>query len=162
MKMFKLSIATAALALCMGASSAMAVTITPANTAFSAKGVSVVKPGVLIPAVTCDVEFIGTTSVGGADKATITAVNITGGSLCSAASASGLPWTLTASSLTAGNVSGVKFVVAGINCSSSPVTVNGVWSNADNKLTLNPNQPVGSCTIQSLYVNPNPAFTLVP
>ena len=85
MKMSKLSVATAALALCMGASSAMAVTITPANTAFSAKGVSVVKPGLLIPAVTCNVEFIGTTSVGGADKATITAVNITGGTLCSAA-----------------------------------------------------------------------------
>ncbi|CAN7438834.1 alkane oxidation protein activator PraA [Pseudomonas solani] len=161
MKMSKISVATAALALCMGASSAMAVTITPANTAFSAKGVSVVKPGIL-PAVTCNVEFIGTTSVGGADKATITAVNITGGGFCGAASAAGLPWTLTASSLTAGSVSGVKFTVAGINCSSTPVTVNGVWSNSANKLTLNPNQPVGSCTIQSLYVNPTPAFTLVP
>ncbi|GAC1029508.1 alkane oxidation protein activator PraA [Pseudomonas sp. No.21] len=161
MKMSKLSVATAALALCMGASSAMAVTITPANTAFSAKGVSVVKPGFLSP-VTCNVEFIGTTSVGGADKATITAVNITGGGFCGAASAAGLPWTLTASSLTAGNVSGVKFTVAGINCSSSPVTVTGGWSNATNTLTLTPNQPVGSCTIQSLYVSPTPAFTLVP
>ncbi|MFE1811714.1 alkane oxidation protein activator PraB [Metapseudomonas otitidis] len=158
MKMSKISVATAALALCMGASSAMAVTITPTNTKFSAKGVSVVKPGFL-PAVTCNVEFIGTTNN---NTATITAVNITGGGSCALAGTSGLPWTLTATSTTTGTVSGVKFTVAGVNCSSSPVTVNGAWSNSANTLTLTPNQPVGSCTIQSLSVSPNPAFTVLP
>lgn len=159
MKMSKISVATAALALCMGASSAMAVTITPTNTKFSAKGVSVVKPG-LLPAVTCNVEFIGTTNNN--NTATITAVNITGGGSCALAGTAGLPWTLTATSTTTGTVSGVKFTVAGVNCSSSPVTVSGAWSNSANTLTLTPNQQVGSCTIQSLSVSPNPAFTVLP
>ena len=72
MKMSKISVATAALALCMGASSAMAVTITPTNTPFSAKGISVVKPGFLSP-VTCNVEFVGTTNNN--NTATITAAS---------------------------------------------------------------------------------------
>ncbi|MDG9779755.1 MULTISPECIES: alkane oxidation protein activator PraB [Pseudomonadaceae] len=160
MKMSKISVATAALALCMGASSAMAVTITPTNTAFSATGVSVVKPNAFLPAVTCNVQFIGTTNNN--NTATINSVNITGGGFCGAASAAGLPWTLSATSTTTGTVSGVKFTVAGVNCSSSPVTVNGAWSNAANTLTLTPNQKVGTCTIQSLSVSPNPAFTVLP
>ncbi|WP_374981297.1 alkane oxidation protein activator PraB [Pseudomonas solani] len=138
---------------------ALALTITPTNLAFSAKGVLVIKSG-LLPGVTCNVEFIGVTNSN--NTATINSVSVTGGGLCTTVSASGLPWTWTATSLTNATISGVKFSVAGTTCSSSPVTLAAAWLNAANTLIINPNQSVGSCVIQTLSLTPNPPLVVVP
>lgn len=138
---------------------ALATSFTPVSTVFSAAGLLVIKiPS--IPAFTCNMLLTGQTN--NDDTATITSASFTGQALCNTVSASGLPWTWKATSVSNAVLSGVKFSVAGTNCSSTPGTLAATWSNAANTLATTPNQPLGSCVIQAFAVVPSPALIVVP
>ncbi|AYJ51645.1 alkane oxidation protein activator PraA [Rhodococcus sp. P1Y] len=143
----------------LGAGSASAATISPANTAFTAPGTIVVTtPASFGLPVTCSISLSGSTSADGSSAA-ITAAQISGSNrLCGLPQLKNLPWTLTPTSATTGEVSNVGFSLLGYNC--GPATLAGTFDNMTNTLTST-NQPMsGNCTINSLSVQPDPAFTL--
>ncbi|WP_082521123.1 alkane oxidation protein activator PraA [Rhodococcus sp. Leaf278] len=143
----------------VGAASAGAATISPAGTAFSAPGTIVVStPASFGVPVSCSIDLIGTTSADGS-SASITDAKISGSNrLCNLPQLKNLPWTLTPTSATTGEVSNVGFSLVGYNC--GPATLAGSFDNMTNTLTST-NQPMsGNCTVNSLSVQPNPAFTL--
>ncbi|ABR85000.1 TPA: protein activator [Pseudomonas aeruginosa] len=162
MKSIKSLPSLAALAFCLSASSlASAATITPVGTAFTAPGtISVSSPASLQVPVNCNVTFKGTTAPDGS-YASIDSVTVSGSNpLCNVPQMTGLPWRLTVSSVTSGQVDGVGFKILTSTC--GPSTVYGAWSNATNTLSGS-NQPLaGNCKINSLSVNPSPAFTVNP
>lgn len=143
----------------LGAATAGAATISPANTAFTAPGTIVVStPASFGVPVSCSINLIGTTSADGS-SASITDAKISGSNrLCNLPQLKNLPWTLTPTSATTGEVSNVGFSLVGYNC--GPATLAGSFDNMTNTLTST-NQPMsGNCTVNSLSVQPNPAFTL--
>lgn len=143
----------------LGAGSASAATISPANTDFTAPGTIVVTtPASFGLPVTCSISLSGSTSADGSSAA-ITAAQISGSNrLCGLPQLKNLPWTLTPTSATTGEVSNVGFSLLGYNC--GPATLAGTFDNMTNTLTST-NQPMsGNCTINSLSVQPDPAFTL--
>ncbi|WP_047304307.1 alkane oxidation protein activator PraB [Pseudomonas fluorescens] len=163
MQSIKTLVSVASFAICLGAASmANAATIAPAGATFSAPGtISVSSPASFGIPVNCNINFTGTVAANGAN-ASITGATVSGSnSLCGVPSLLGLPWTLTASSATAGTVTGVNFKILS-NCSSAPVTINVTWNNATNTLSIPSAQTVGSCKITALSVNPSPAFTVTP
>ncbi|WP_171408287.1 alkane oxidation protein activator PraA [Pseudomonas aeruginosa] len=162
MKSIKSLPSFAALALCLSVSSmASAATITPVNSAFTAPGtISVSSPASLNLPVTCNITFKGTTAADGS-YASIDSVTVSGSNtLCSVPQMTGLPWKLTVSSTTAGKVDGVGFKILSSTCGSS--TVNGSWSNATNTLSASNQSLAGNCKINSLSVQPTPAFVVNP
>ena len=154
--------AVAALAIAgatIGAANAGAATISPADTAFTAPGTIVVStPASFGSPVSCSINLVGSTSPDGS-SATITDAQISGSNrLCNLPVLQNLPWTLTPTSATTGEVSNVGFSLVGYNC--GPATLAGSFDNMTNTLTAT-NQPMsGNCTINSLSVQPDPAFTL--
>ncbi|PCE28765.1 protein activator [Paraburkholderia acidicola] len=160
MKSLKMRVCSGAVvAMCAVLSTAaLAATIAPAGKSFSAPGTIVVS-NPIAPNVSCGVTLSGVVAADGS-YAQINSVVVTGGGLCGVPQIIGLPWKLVATSTTAGNVANVGFSVLGSNC--GPSTIQGTWNNATNTLTAT-NQPLsGNCTINSLSVNPNPAFTVSP
>lgn len=143
----------------LGSGSAAAATISPANTAFTAPGTIVVTtPASFGVPVSCSITLSGSTSADGS-SASITDAKISGSNrLCGLPQLKNLPWTLTPTSSTTGEVSNVGFSLLGYNC--GPATLAGSFDNMTNTLTSS-NQPMsGNCTVNSLSVQPNPAFTL--
>ncbi|QZI67956.1 protein activator [Pseudomonas protegens] len=163
MQSIKTLVSVASFAICLGAASmASAATIAPAGASFSAPGtISVSSPASFGIPVNCNINFSGTVAANGS-SASITNATVSGSnSLCGVPVLLNLPWTLTASSATAGTVTGVNFKILS-NCSSTPVTINATWNNATNTLSIPSAQSVGSCKITALSVKPNPAFTVTP
>ena len=163
MQSIKTLVSVASFAICLGAASmANAATIAPAGASFSAPGtISVSSPASFGIPVNCNINFTGTVAADGSN-ASITGATVGGSnSLCGVPVLLNLPWTLTASSATAGTVTGVNFKILS-NCSSTPVTINATWNNATNTLSIPSAQSVGSCKITALSVKPNPAFTVTP
>ncbi|MEN5090798.1 alkane oxidation protein activator PraB [Pseudomonas protegens] len=166
MQSIKTLVSVASFAICMGAASmASAATIGPSTNfgkTFSAPGtISVSSPASFGIPVNCNINFTGTVAADGSN-ASITGATVGGSnSLCGVPVLLNLPWTLTASSVSAGTVTGVNFKILS-NCSSTPVTINATWNNATNTLSIPSAQTVGSCKITALSVNPNPAFTVTP
>lgn len=156
MKSLKTLVSLTALTVCMGAASiASAASLSPINSNFTAPGTIVVKsPSSLQIPVTCNVTFTG--SINGSGVASITGAVVGGSnSLCSLPQITGLPWILTANSLTTGTVTnvGYKITASGVipsNC--GPSTINVGYTNSTQVLTAT-NQPLAnSCTVQSLNV----------
>ncbi|MGH8778497.1 alkane oxidation protein activator PraA [Paraburkholderia sp.] len=137
---------------------ASAATIGPAGASFSAPGtINVSTP--IAPNVACGITLSGVVASDGT-YAQINSVVVTGGGLCGVPQIIGLPWKLVATSTTTGNVANVGFSVLGANC--GPSTINGAWSNATNTLSASAQPLTGNCTVNSLSVSPNPAFTVSP
>ncbi|SDI25001.1 alkane oxidation protein activator PraA [Paraburkholderia phenazinium] len=133
-----------------------AATIGPAGSSFSAPGtINVSTP--IAPNVSCGITLSGVVSKDGT-YAQINSVALTGGGLCGVPQITGLPWKLVATSTTTGNVANVGFSVLGVGC--GPSTINGSWSNETNTLSASDQPLAGSCTVNSLSVSPNPAFTV--
>ncbi len=143
----------------LGAGTAGAATISPANTAFTAPGTIVVtSPASFNVPVSCSITLTGSTAADGA-SATITAAAVSGTNrLCNVPVIKGLPWTLTPTSATTGEVSNVGFSILGSNC--GPATLAGSFDNLTNTLTSTDQSLSGNCKINSLSVKPDPAFTL--
>ncbi|MBN2992553.1 protein activator of alkane oxidation PraB [Pseudomonas cedrina subsp. fulgida] len=174
MKSLKTLVSLSALAVCMGAASmANAVSIAPVSSTFSASGSLTVKsPSSFQLPITCDVKFDGT--VNGAGIASINTVTVSGSNnLCKLPKITGVPWTLTATTLSGsagtGNVTNVGYTIPGSvfpasNC--GPATVAVSYNNGTGVLTATPaNQPLGSsCTLQSLSVTvtTSPLLQIVP
>lgn len=140
---------------------ASATSFNPANATFAAPGVLVIKPQSKSP-FTCNMLLAGHTNSD--DTATITSVSFSteGQPLCSTVSASGLPWTWKAVSVSSASLMGVKINAAGVSCSTAPVTLSALWSNSTDTLTLTPNQNIGNCVIQALAAVPSPPLTVIP
>ncbi|SDR16155.1 hypothetical protein SAMN04490186_3699 [Pseudomonas grimontii] len=175
MKSLKTLVSLSALAVCMGAASmANAVSIAPVSSNFSASGSLTVKsPSSFQLPITCDVKFDG--SVNNVGIASITKVTVSGSNnLCKLPQITGVPWTLTATSLSgtsgSGNVTNVGYTIPASvlypasNCGPSTVTV--AYNNSTGVLTTSPtSQPLGSsCTLQSLSVTvtTSPLLQIVP
>ncbi|CCQ13569.1 Protein activator [Rhodococcus sp. AW25M09] len=143
----------------VGAANAGAATISPADTAFTAPGTIVVStPASFGVPVSCSIDLSGTTSQDGS-SASITDAKISGSNrLCNLPQLKNLPWTLTPTSATTGEVSNVGFSLLGYNC--GPATLAGSFDNMTNTLTAADQPMSGNCTINSLSVQPDPAFTL--
>ncbi|KQR97386.1 protein activator [Williamsia sp. Leaf354] len=143
----------------IGAGVAGAATISPANTAFTAPGtISVTSDASFGVPVNCNITLTGSVNADGS-AASITGAKVSGSNfLCGVPVIKGLPWTLTPTSATTGQVSGVAFSVLSSNC--GPATLAGSFDNLTNTLTSTNQSLPGNCTINNLTVKPNPAFTL--
>ncbi|WP_236206708.1 hypothetical protein [Pseudomonas tohonis] len=137
---------------------AQAATIN-ANLQFYFFGTLALKPSGLGTTITCNVELTG---IATPSVATILNAKFTGLGLCPALSAAGLPWSWTPTSVTSAYLAGVKLSLAGTACNTSPVTLNGAWSNSSTAFTASPYQPLGGCIVQSLFLSPTPSFTISP
>lgn len=167
MKSLKTLLSLTALTVCMGAASmANAFSITPVGTSFTAPGtISVKSPSSYQATVNCDATFSG--SVGSTGIVSITGVTVGGSNpLCSLPDITGLPWTLTATSLAGGTVTNVGYTIASSfiypasNCGPSTIAV--AYSNATGILSASNQALSGSCTVVSLSVKPSPKLTIVP
>ncbi|WP_248750013.1 alkane oxidation protein activator PraB [Pseudomonas sp. MWU15-20650] len=152
MKSLKTLVCVASFALCFGAASmATAATITPDGPFSTSAGSIVVKsPSSFGAAVTCGITFTGNVSGG---VASINGATLTGGGLCSLPTLTNLPWVLTATAPTAGNVTNVGYKIASIpatNCGPTPIVV--AWDAASKKLTATNQSLSGNCTVVSLDV----------
>jgi hypothetical protein len=154
-----LAAAAAVVGVTLGAGAAGAATISPANTAFTAPGtITVTSPASFGVPVNCTIVFTGSVNADGS-AATITDAKVSGTNrLCGVPQIKNLPWTLTPTSATTGTVSNVAFSVLTSNC--GPATLSGSFDNMTNTLSASNQSLSGGCTINSLSVKPDPAFTL--
>ncbi|TRX76564.1 alkane oxidation protein activator PraB [Pseudomonas mangiferae] len=161
MKAVQTFVSATALVLCAAASAVSAATIAPAGASFTAPGtITVRSPASLQQPVTCNITFTGKVAANGS-SASITSATVSGSnSLCKVPQMKNLPWTLTATSVTTGTVTGVAFSILSSNC--GPGTVSAAWSNATNTLSAANQALSGNCTITNLSVKPSPAFTVSP
>ncbi|MBT0566717.1 alkane oxidation protein activator PraA [Williamsia sp. CHRR-6] len=151
--------AAAVAGIAVGAGPAGAATISPAGVPFTAPGtITVTSPASFGAPVDCSITLSGTVAADGA-SASITSATTSGASaLCNLPQVTGLPWTLTPTSTTSGTVSNVGFTISGQSC--GPATLTGSFDNLTNTLSSTNQSLPGNCTINSLSVVPNPAFTL--
>ncbi|WP_409302664.1 alkane oxidation protein activator PraB [Pseudomonas sp. KCJK8993] len=159
MNTVKTLFSVASCVICLGVTSMVnAATIEPKGANFTAPGtITVRSPASLYIPVSCNINFSGNVTADGS-KAMITGATVSGSNrLCRVPVLKNLPWTLTATSTTSGTVSGVMFQVLS-DCSDTPATITGNWSNDQNRLWISSPQQVGNCTITNLSVNPNPRF----
>ncbi len=133
--------------------------LTDSGTRFVEVGAAFATSGTIVvtsPAgpVTCTLDLRGTTSADG-ESATVTRATLGGpNALCGLGRAAGVPWTITPSSPTAIEVSGVGVDALGTRC--GPVTVAGALG-AD--LTAAASRPA-TCTVRSMTLRANPALAL--
>ena len=168
MKSFKTLVCVSSFALCFGAASmASAASIvrpggpgpfeTPNGT------ITIKTPSSFNQPIQCNMNFKGTVNADGTATITSMEKRAGGSALCGAPVMKGT-WTLTASSLTDGTITGVGFTVASIpatNCGPSPVA--GLWSNTTNTLTLNGSAVLsGGCTVTAMSIQPSPLLTVTP
>jgi len=144
------------------ASMASAATITPVNSDFTATGTIILSSYSLahVP-ISCNATFKGRVTADGA-YAAIDSVSLAGSKdfWCQTYKFNGLPWKLTASSPTTGKIEGVAFNV--LNSTCGPSTINTTWNNTSNTLAASSQPLSGNCTINSLNVQPSPAFVVNP
>lgn len=138
---------------------AQAATIGATNMPFYFFGTISLKPSGLGTTLRCNVELTG---IANPPRATIVNAKFTGGDLCPALSASGLPWFWTPTSITGAFMSGIKLSVAGTPCSTSSGLLNGAWDNSSITFTTSPYIPLGGCIVQALSLSPTPSFTISP
>lgn len=163
MKSLKTLVCVTSFALSFGAASmASAASIVPNGPFTNLTGtITVLSPSSSAP-VTCTLTASGTVAGG---VATISSASFTGGILCPLAQLKSLPtpgWVLTATSLSAGTLSNVGYVINGApplipRSDCGPTSIAVTWNQsthvfgATNQTLLG--QGTGNCTIQSLTVN---------
>ncbi|QIH08206.1 MULTISPECIES: alkane oxidation protein activator PraB [unclassified Pseudomonas] len=139
-----------------------AVTIAPPGVNFSAAGIiSITSPDFFNVPFPCNVNIYGAVAPDGS-KALISNFSINGSSPpCTVGNALTLPWNLYFPTVAAGTVS--KMNLRFVNyCSPIPVTINVIWDNSTNTLSIPSSQPVGKCKITVLSVQPTPRLTVSP
>ncbi|WP_430443949.1 MAG: alkane oxidation protein activator PraB [Pseudomonas piscis] len=172
MKGIKTLVSATAIAVCLGAASmANAASIVFDNGTnppilsgnFTTPGgsITVRSPSSFGAPVTCNINFSGSINNG---IASITGATVSGSNpLCSLPKITGLPWTLTANSTTAGTVTNVGYSISSFpstNC--GPTTIAVAWSNTTNSLSLStPQSLAGGCTVDVLNAKPDPKAKVI-
>ncbi|AQT09816.1 alkane oxidation protein activator PraB [Pseudomonas protegens] len=168
MKGIKTLVSATAIVACLGAASmasAASIAIDGANPngPFTTPGgtITVRSPSSFNQPVTCNINFSGNIAGG---VASITGATVSGSNaLCNLPKITGLPWTLSASSTTAGTVTNVGYTISffpATNC--GPTTINVAWSNVTHSLSLSTPQTLsGGCSVDVLNAKPSPQVSVI-
>jgi len=126
----------------------------PVSTSFTASGATTLSNA--LATVNCTANFASATDAAGAGS--VTGATFTGGGLCGGLTATGFPWAVTPTSLTAVTIQNVTVQTTLGTC--GPSSIAATYNNTDGSLTFTNAALAGGCTATGTLTT-SPKITIV-